>query len=116
MDPGIYGVSNHLLNTEWPKVQIGKAGLGKILNTNHEDIVERLLTLLQKSEQAPDEKLPKTGVPLDLERMLSPMFIKSDNYGTRSSTVLLKSETEIQYVERVFSNNVINDQNYAIKL
>ena len=114
--PGIYGVSNHLLNTEWPKVQMGKAGLGEILNTNTEDFVEPLFTLLQKSEQAPDEKLPKTGVPLDLERMLSSMFIKSDNYGTRSSTVLLKSETEIQYVERVFSNHVIKDQSYTIKI
>ena len=114
--PGIYGVSNHLLNTEWPKVQMGTAGLGEILNTNHEDFVEPLFTLLQKSEQAPDERLPKTGVTLELERMLSPMFISSENYGTRSSTVLLMSETEIHYVERVFSNHEVKDQSYTIKL
>jgi uncharacterized protein with NRDE domain len=114
--PGIYGVSNHLLNSEWPKVQMGREGLDKILNTNHENFVEPLFTLLQKSEQAPDERLPKTGVSLELERMLSPMFIKSENYGTRSSTVLLKSETELHYVERVFSNSEVKNQNYTIEL
>jgi uncharacterized protein with NRDE domain len=115
LTPGIYGVSNHLLNTEWPKVQMGKAGLTEIINNKQTDLVEDLLTLLQKADQAPDEDLPKTGVSLELERMLSPMFIKSENYGTRSSTVLLLSEKEIQYVERVFSNNEIKDQQYTIK-
>jgi uncharacterized protein with NRDE domain len=114
--PGIYGVSNHLLNTEWPKVQIGKAGLSEIINNNKTDLVEELLTLLQKADQAPDENLPRTGVTLELERMLSPMFIKSENYGTRSSTVLLMSEKEIHYVERVFSNNHVNTQKFVIEL
>lgn len=114
--PGIYGVSNHLLNTAWPKVQAGKEGLDAILNTNQEDLVEPLLTLLQKADQAPDEKLPQTGVSLDLERLLSSMFIKSDNYGTRSSTVLLMNEQEIHYVERVFTFNEINTQKYTIEL
>jgi uncharacterized protein with NRDE domain len=116
LTPGIYGVSNHLLNTEWPKVQMGKAGLTEIINDKHSDLVGDLLNLLQKADQAPDEHLPRTGVSLELERMLSPMFIKSENYGTRSSTVLLISEKEIQYVERVFSNNEIKDQHYTIKL
>ncbi|NYE09084.1 uncharacterized protein with NRDE domain [Bacillus niacini] len=115
LTPGIYGVSNHLLNTEWPKVQMGKAGLTEIINKKQTDLVEDLLTLLQKADQAPDKNLPKTGVSVELERMLSPMFIKSENYGTRSSTVLLLSEKEIQYVERVFSNNEIKDQQYTIK-
>jgi uncharacterized protein with NRDE domain len=115
LTPGIYGVSNHLLNTEWPKVQMGKAGLTEIINKKQTDLVEDLLTLLQKADQAPDKNLPKTGVSLEIERMLSPMFIKSENYGTRSSTVLLMSEKEIQYVERVFSINEIKDQQYTIK-
>ncbi|MBY0146408.1 NRDE family protein [Neobacillus niacini] len=114
--PGIYGVSNHLLNTEWPKVQAGKEGLAVILKSEHEDYIEPLLTLLQKADQAPDEKLPQTGVSLEWERMLSPMFIKSGDYGTRSSTVLLMEEKEIHYVERVFTSNEINTQKYTIKL
>jgi uncharacterized protein with NRDE domain len=116
MTPGIYGVSNHLLNTEWPKVQAGKEGLAAILNRNQEDYVEPLLTLLQKADQAPDEILPQTGVSLEWERMLSPMFIKSEGYGTRSSTVLLMDEKEIHYVEQVFSFNEVNTQKYTIDL
>lgn len=113
--PGIYGVSNHLLNTEWPKVQAGKEGLAAILNSEQEDYVEPLLTLLQKADQAPDDKLPQTGVSLEWERMLSPMFIKSGDYGTRSSTVLLMEEKEIHYVERVFTFNEVNTQKYTIE-
>lgn len=114
--PGVYGVSNHLLNTEWPKVQSGKEGLADLLKEDEEDFVDPLFTLLQKSDSAPDEKLPQTGVSLEMERMLSPMFIKSDHYGTRSSTILLLSEKEIQYMERVFSNNEVNTQKYVIEL
>lgn len=113
--PGIYGVSNHLLNTEWPKIQMGKSGLTRIIHDNPEDLVERLLTLLQRTDQAPDNKLPKTGVSLEWERLLSPMFIKSENYGTRSSTVLLMDDNEMSYVERVFSNNEVKDQHFLIK-
>ncbi|MEH7503115.1 NRDE family protein [Neobacillus drentensis] len=116
VEPGIYGVSNHLLNTEWPKVQKGKEGMSKIIKSKSEDIVEKFLTLLQNADQAPDELLPNTGVSLEWERMLSPLFIKSENYGTRSSTVMLMSDKEIQYVERVFSKKDVSDQQYRVEL
>jgi uncharacterized protein with NRDE domain len=116
VEPGIYGVSNHLLNTEWPKVQKGKEGMSKIINGEQVELVECLLSVLQNADQAPDELLPHTGVSLEWERMLSPLFIKSGNYGTRSSTVMLMSDKEIQYVERVFTKDGISDQKYRIEL
>ncbi|MEH7480060.1 NRDE family protein [Neobacillus drentensis] len=116
VEPGIYGVSNHLLNTEWPKVQKGKEGMSKIINGEQVELVECLLSVLQNADQAPDELLPHTGVSLEWERMLSPLFIKSGNYGTRSSTVMLMSDKEIQYVERVFTKDGISDQQYRIEL
>lgn len=116
LEPGVYGVSNHLLNTEWPKVQKGKAGLSKVINDNEENLVEKLLTLLQNADPASDHLLPNTGVSLEWERMLSPLFIKSKDYGTRSSTVLLMSDKEIQYVERVFLNDRMNNQVYSLQL
>jgi uncharacterized protein with NRDE domain len=116
VEPGIYGVSNHLLNTEWPKVQKGKEGMSKIINGEQVELVERLLSLLQNADQAPDELLPHTGVSLEWERMLSPLFIKSGNYGTRSSTVMLMSDKEIQYVERVFTKDGISEQQYRIEI
>ncbi|MCQ6274939.1 NRDE family protein [Bacillus sp. V3B] len=115
LGPGIYGVSNHLLNTEWPKVEKGKKGLSKILIDNEENLVEKLLTLLQNADPAPDHLLPNTGVSLDWERRLSSLFIKSEDYGTRSSTILFMTDQEIQYVERVFSKDGINDQEYMIR-
>ncbi|WML42295.1 hypothetical protein RCG19_12380 [Neobacillus sp. OS1-2] len=48
--------------------------------------------------------------------MLSPLFIKSEKYGTRSSTVLLLSEKEIQYVERVYTTDTVKDQKFTIQL
>jgi uncharacterized protein with NRDE domain len=116
LEPGVYGVSNHLLNTEWPKVKKGKTDLSKIINDNKESLVENLFTLLQNAEPAPDQLLPDTGVSLEWERMLSSLFIKGQNYGTRSSTVLLMSDKEIQYVERVFLKDRMNNQVYTIQL
>ena len=114
--PGIYGVSNHLLNTDWPKVQKGKEGMSKVINGCQDELIEKLLNMLQNADEAPDELLPDTGVSIEWERKLSPLFIKSENYGTRSSTVLLMSDQEIQYVERVFSTEGISEQQYTVKL
>ncbi|MFF2446925.1 NRDE family protein [Neobacillus sp. NPDC058068] len=116
IEPGIHGVSNHLLNTEWPKVKIGREGLSQIITGKQEGLADKLFELLQHSDPAPDSILPSTGVSLEWERMLSPLFIKSEHYGTRSSTVLLMSEKEIQYAERVFSTSGVNNQQYTITL
>ncbi|MEB3101944.1 NRDE family protein [Ferviditalea candida] len=116
IEPGIYGVSNHLLNTEWPKVRTGKEGMTRIIDENHEDIAEKLFHLLSNESFFQDELLPHSGVSLEWERTLSPLFIKSKNYGTRSSTVLLMSDQEIQYTERVFSNGGATDRRFTIKL
>jgi uncharacterized protein with NRDE domain len=113
--PGIYGISNHLLNTKWPKVQKGKEGMSKIINGEQDELIEKLLTMLQDTDHAPDELLPNTGVSFEWERTLSPLFIKSENYGTRSSTVMLMTGQEIQYVERVFSKEGISERQYTVK-
>ncbi|WP_071394911.1 NRDE family protein [Bacillus tuaregi] len=116
LKPGIYGVSNHLLDTEWPKVQKGKTGLSAIIAKQEGDMVEELFTLLQDSDHAPDHLLPNTGVPLDIERMLSAMYIKSDDYGTRSSTVIRMTEAEISFHERMFNSEGTKNQEYTIQI
>jgi len=87
LEPGIYGVSNHLLDTEWPKVAGGKDALAVSIKQSTD--TEALFKLLQDDRIHADESLPNTGVGLEWERTLSPAFIKSPNYGTRSSTVLI---------------------------
>lgn len=105
MQPGIYGLSNHLLNTPWPKVEKGIAKMKKALASVDVDPVV-LFDLLNDDQTAPDEQLPDTGVGLDRERMLSSMFIKSPNYGTRCSTVVMVDQAnEVYYAERVYDLN-----------
>lgn len=115
LQPGIYGVSNHVLDTEWPKVKKGKEGLSALLDNAEGNLAENLFTLLRNADPAPDDRLPKTGVSLEWERILSPLFIKSDGYGTRSSTVLLMSKDEIFYKERVHIGEDKQEQEFILK-
>lgn len=87
--PGIHGLSNHLLDTSWPKVAKAKAGLAECLAGPDEALPARLFALLADAAPAPDAALPDTGVGLAWERMLSPIFVASPDYGTRSSAVVL---------------------------
>jgi uncharacterized protein with NRDE domain len=86
LDPGVYGLSNHLLDSPWPKVAIAKSSLADALNALPAD--ERLFALLRDDTIHPDEALPRTGVSLEWERLLSSAFVSAPGYGTRSSTVL----------------------------
>jgi uncharacterized protein with NRDE domain len=114
LKPGIYGVSNHLLNSSWPKVEKGREGLARIISEKNDGMAEALFALLQNADPAPDETLPNTGVSLEWERLLSPLFIESEHYGTRSSTVMFMTEDKLHYVERVFTKNRVNDLEYTI--
>ncbi|HYG68990.1 MAG TPA: NRDE family protein, partial [Anaeromyxobacteraceae bacterium] len=99
--PGIYGLSNATLGVRWPKVQRGLDAFGPLLE--REDVApEPLLDLLHDTIRASDDRLPDTGVGLERERMLSPLFIASADYGTRASTVLLLGEEEGLFVERTY--------------
>lgn len=102
--PGIYGLSNHLLDTPWPKVVRGKAALGSMLKRpafNYDDA----LTLLADVTRAPDSELPDTGVPLEWERALSAIFIAMPSYGTRCSTLLMTTADHRQsFVERRYNS------------
>ena len=106
---GIHGVSNHLLDTPWPKVVRGKEALARVLRGD-DFTPEELFTMLADETRTPDELLPDTGVGLELERLLSSIFIKSERYGTRSSTVLLvDGERRATFVERSFDGGAVRE-------
>lgn len=84
--PGIYGISNALLDAPWPKVLKTKAQFASLLCQGAPD--EAYFDMLADTTRAPDSRLPDTGVPLDLERVLSAVCIDTPGYGTRSSTVV----------------------------
>lgn len=101
LDNGVFGLSNHLLDTPWPKVVKGKKKLEPLLGKS--DITaDDLMDFLYDSETA-TENLPNTGVSPELERALSSMFIKTPNYGSRCSTVVLVDRrNRVQFTERVY--------------
>jgi len=101
---GIYGLSNHLLDTPWPKVVKSKDALMHLLSEREAPSLEELFLILTDHTIAGDEDLPDTGVGLEWERILSPVFIKSPTYGTRSSTVvLIDADNRVTFVEKTFN-------------
>lgn len=123
---GVHGLSNRVLNAPWPKVEAARERIRQIDPPAPEPVVPEddekppqpgdqrrpddgsdpvgaLLDLLDDRTPFPDEALPDTGVGLDTERMLSPLFIDSDTYGTRSSTVLLIGrDGQVTFAEKTF--------------
>lgn len=104
---GIYGLSNHLLDSPWPKVCRGKKHLAMLLSQpqlqrqsvqKKQSVQEHLseTTLLQtvRDSALPDDnQLPDTGIGIEKERFLAPAFIaSSDQYGTRASTLLIRDK------------------------
>jgi len=101
---GVHGLSNHLLNTPWPKVERAKARLAALADTPADQLAERLFELLADDRRAPDDELPETGVSLDWERVLSSAFIRAADYGTRSSSlILIGAQGKMLFEERSFS-------------
>jgi uncharacterized protein with NRDE domain len=101
---GVHGVSNHLLDTPWPKVVLGKEAMTRALAQPRETLIAMLFDALREERRAPDHELPSTGVSLDWERVLSPAFIATPGYGTRASTVVLieRSGAAI-FIERTYA-------------
>jgi uncharacterized protein with NRDE domain len=99
--PGVYGLSNHLLDTPWPKVAQGKSALERALAALPDE--GALFELLRDDRLHPDAALPRTGVSLEWERLLSAAFVRSPDYGTRSSTVLIVDRSgSASFVEQTF--------------
>jgi uncharacterized protein with NRDE domain len=90
VSPGVHGLSNHLLDTPWPKVTAGIAAVqAAAALPDASQTVTALFDALGGRAIPPDERLPATGVGLPRERVLAPPFIISEGYGTRASSVLL---------------------------
>jgi uncharacterized protein with NRDE domain len=101
---GIHGLSNHLLDTPWPKLVRSKARLAAHLEAG-DDSFEPLFELLADRAQAEPKSLPSTGVSPEWERLLSSAFIVDPRYGTRCSTVLTVGHDGIaRFAERSFDS------------
>lgn len=112
---GTYGVSNHLLQSPWPKLVRLREQLRSTLEASAPgapDVLHQaLLDQLQDTSPAPDHLLPDTGIGLKQERFLSSPFIRSELYGTRASTVVTVARSgEIRVTEQTWLRDGAPDQ------
>lgn len=105
LSAGVYGLSNAFLDTPWFKVERAKQLFrekGRSINLSPQELSDLFL-----DEERPDDALlPKTGIPLEVERVISSIFIRSAEYGTRSTTVIMISaDQKALFYERSFLPN-----------
>lgn len=104
VEPGVHGLSNHLLDTPWPKVVQGREELASRLAGDAPSIVNQLYAMLADRTVAAEQALPDTGMGALREKQLAPKFIAvDDRYGTRASTVIVVDRNRnVTYSERSF--------------
>lgn len=103
IEPGYHAISNAYLDTHWPKTETALQKFKALTDSN--DFSEpELFNLLTHSERFPDKDLPETGLPIEMERAVSSIFISTEDYGSRCSTLLyaLRDGT-VEYAERTYN-------------
>jgi uncharacterized protein with NRDE domain len=111
MVPGIGAVSNAHFNTPWPKLARLKAALAPLEPSTAD---ARLFDILFDRTVPVDAELPRTGIPLEMERALAPAFIVSPDYGTRASSVVRIHRAKLEFVERSFDGaGTIGEQRFG---
>ena len=106
LSPGLYSLSNRLLDTPWPKTERGKKALGSLLASKDGPLPEEIFNILKDQSRPEDSELPDTGIGLEWERILSSIFITSPVYGTRSSSVIMiDRKNHCMFIERVFNSH-----------
>lgn len=119
LPPGIYTVSNALLDTPWPKAERLKQRFLRVMQEPGDDLAESLLRILCDHQRPADDSLPQTGIGLVAERALSSVFISGEHYGTRCSTVvLIDDRNRLHFYERSFDHRarVTEDVRVAFEL
>jgi len=107
VSPGLHAMSNGAFDAPWPKSGHAVAALEAWLQSSASQSIDDaalapLFEALADTTPAPDAALPDTGVGLELERLLSPPFVRGPNYGTRCSSVVLVDDDGITFVEQSF--------------
>ncbi len=114
--PGIHALSNHLLDTHWPKVVVAKGRLHNLLQ-NPEPSIEELLSMLSDQEPFAHGLLPDTGIGPERERLLSPLFINGDTYCTRSTTVIMVgNDDHVTFIEQGYDTPLPHLQRFTFQL
>ena len=100
LSPGIYGISNASLDTPWPKVVKTKAEFASLICQRAPE--DAYFEMLSNTTQAPDCRLPDTGVSFEMEKLLSSVCIESPSYGTRVSNLIkIHAHLPVEFYEKI---------------
>ncbi len=119
LEPGVYGLSNGLLNSSWPKVDKGKSRLAQLMQQPDRLSTDALLDMMGDRSQAADADLPNTGIGIEIERKLSSAFILNPErgYGTLCSTALIvENSGKTRFSEQNFDSLGNKTQGHAFQL
>ncbi len=119
LEPGVYGLSNGLLNSSWPKVDKGRTRLQALMQRPEELTTDALLAMMGDRSQATDSDLPDTGIGIEIERKLSSAFILNPEreYGTLCSTALIVDQSgPTRFSEQNFDSFGVRTQSHAFQL
>jgi len=107
LNNGVYSLCNGALTDRWPKMKRGQQKLKDLITDKQHDNtldVQLLLNIMNDTAQASSQELPKTGLPLEREALLSSIFITSPDYGTRSTMIITKdTQNNIEVTECTYS-------------
>lgn len=111
LSSGLHVMSNGALDAPWPKTMHAGSALQEWLDSalveqawhDNPAALEPLYAALADRRVAADAQLPDTHVGLELERRLSPAFIRDSRYGTRCSSIVLMDGARILFAERSFN-------------
>ena len=117
LNDGFHAICNGALDDIWPKMAKGEYLLEQLISEQKPVNPEHIFAIMKDQSQAPDELLPETGVGMDWERLLSSIFIQSNDYGTRSTTVILQHHSgSIDFFEQSYTadGSIFNKHQFAL--
>ncbi|MCC5859722.1 MAG: NRDE family protein [Ectothiorhodospiraceae bacterium] len=119
LTPGIYGLSNGVLDTPWPKLLRVREGLRELVRQRGEPVPHVLFELMSDRRQPPEHALPDTGIGAEWERLLATPFIVDRRYGTRSTSVVLhRIDGTATFAERAYrpDGGVVSERVFRFRL
>ncbi|MGZ9896747.1 NRDE family protein [Shewanella gaetbuli] len=117
LDNGFHAICNGNMDDIWPKMALGQQLIQQYISNAADIDVSQLNTFMQDASIPDDPLLPNTGLELEWERNLSAIFIKHPQYGTRSTSIILKNHHgQIDFYESRFDGKArhLGQQHFQI--
>jgi uncharacterized protein with NRDE domain len=114
LEPGVYGLSNASLDTPWPKTTAATMAMRSALSQPSDAAMRAALFVdmadqtLPAMEDVPRSDLPESEMPAERLQRLAACLVRTDDYGTRASSVVTIAESgQIEMEERTIDQTGI---------